>query len=146
MSLVLDCEVLEAKREAYGRTLLTTNHADWTAAEVIEVYRGQYIVETQFKEMKCVDSIRTTPMFCWTDQKIRAHMFICVVALMVKCVVRELLLQKGIHQSHKKIKKNLERIRLIAGKSAGGKKFQQLTSMSGLSKELASALSLPDLL
>jgi len=146
MSIVLDCEVLEAKREAYGRTLLTTNRVDWTAAEVIEAYRGQYVVETQFKEMKCVDSIRTTPMFCWTDQKIRAHIFICVVALMIKCVIRELLLQKGIHQSHKKIKKNLERIRLITGKSARGKKFQQLASMSGLSKELASALSLPDLL
>lgn len=146
MSIVLDCEAFEAKREAYGRTLLTTNRADWTAAEVIEAYRGQYIVETQFKEMKCVDSIRTTPMFCWTDQKIMAHMFICVVALMVKCVVRELLLQKGIRRSHKKIKKNLEQIRLITGKSVGGKKFQQLTSMSGLSKELADALSLLDLL
>ncbi|MHA1658717.1 MAG: IS1634 family transposase [Promethearchaeota archaeon] len=146
MSIVLDCDMLEAKREAYGRTLLTTNRADWTAAEVIETYRQQYIVETQFKEMKCVDSIRTTPMYCWTDPKIRAHMFICVVALMVKCVVRELLIEKGFHLSHKKIKKNLERIRLVTGKSVGGKKFQQLASMSGLSKELADALSLPDLL
>ena len=116
------------------------------AAEVIEAYRKQYVVETQFKEMKCVDSIRTTPMFCWTDPKIKAHMFICVVALVIKCVVRELLLQKGIQLSHAKIKKNLERVRLITGKSAGSKKFQQLTSMSGLSKELIDALSLPDLL
>ncbi len=146
MSIVLDCDVLEAKRAAYGRTLLTTNRVDWTAAEVIEAYRGQYVVETQFKEMKCVDSIRTTPMFCWTDQKIKAHLFICVIALMVKCVVRELLIEKGIRLSHAKIKKNLERIRLITGKSVGGKKFQQLTSMSGLSKEVADALSLPDLL
>lgn len=146
MSIVLDGEAFEAKRAAYGRTLLTTNRADWTAAEVIEAYRRQYVVEAQFKEMKCVDSIRTTPMFCWTDQKIMVHMFICVVALIIKCVVRELLLQKDIQLSHKKIKKNLERIRLITGKSIGSKKFQQLASMSGLSKELANALSLPDLL
>lgn len=146
MSIVLDCNALEAKREAYGRTLLTTNHADWTVVEVIEAYRQQYVVETQFKEMKCVDSIRTTPMYCWTDPKIKAHIFICVVALVVKCVVRELLIEKGFQLSHKKIKKNLERIRLITGKSAGGKKFQQLASISGLSKELADALSLPDLL
>ncbi len=146
MSIVLDGEAFGVKRAAYGRTLLTTNRVDWTAAEVIEAYRMQYVVETQFKEMKCVDSIRATPMFCWTDQKIKAHMFICVVALMIKCVVRELLLQKGIQLSHAKIKKNLERIRLITGKSVGGKKYQQLSSISGLSKELADALSLPDLL
>jgi len=146
MSIVLDGDALEAKREAYGRTLLTTSRVDWTAAEVIEAYRKQYVVETQFKEMKCVDSIRTTPLFCWTDQKIRAHMFICVVALIIKCVVRELLLQKGIQLSHTKIKKNLERVRLITGKSSGSKEFQQLASMSGLSKELVDALSLPDLL
>ena len=146
MSIVLDCDAFEAKHEAYGRTILTTNRVDWTAADVIDAYRRQYVVETQFKEMKCVDSIRTTPMFCWTDQKIMAHMFICVVALIIKCVVRELLLQKGIELSHAKIKKNLERVRLITGKSVGGKKFQQLASMSGLSKELTEALSLPDLL
>ena len=146
MSIALDGEAFEAKRAAYGRTLLTTNRADWTAAEVIEAYRRQYVVETQFKEMKCVDSIRTTPMFCWTDQKIKTHIFICVVALIIKCVVRELLLQKGIRLSHAKIKKNLERIHLITGKTLGGKKFQQLASMSGLSEELANVLSLPDLL
>lgn len=145
VSIVLNGDAFEVKREAYGRTLLTTSRIDWNTAEVIEAYRKQYVVETQFKEMKCVDSIRTTPMFCWTDPKIRAHMFICVVALITKCVVRELLLQKGIHLSHAKIKKHLERVRLITGKSAGSKEFQQLTSMSGLSKELAEALSLPDL-
>lgn len=146
MSIVLDGEAFEAKREAYGRTLLTTSRADWNTVGVIESYRKQYVVETQFKEMKCVDSIRTTPMFCWTDPKIRAHMFICVVALIIKCVVRELLLQKGISLSHAKIKKNLERVRLIIGKSAKNREFRQLTSVSGLSKELIDALSLPDLL
>ena len=51
-------------------------------------YRSQSEAEADFRQMKDRRVVSFSPMFHWTDQKIRVHVFYCVLALMVARLMR----------------------------------------------------------
>lgn len=63
--------------EHFGKRILITSHIDWPVAEVVRAYRSQTEVEASFRQMKDPKVVRVSPMFHWTDQKIRVHVFYC---------------------------------------------------------------------
>jgi hypothetical protein len=76
--------------ELFGKRILFTDHEDWTVAEIVAAYRSQWMAEADFRQMKDPDVVSFSPMFHWTEQKIRVHVFYCVLALMVaRLMVRE---------------------------------------------------------
>ena len=80
------------EKELFGkRILFTDNEADTTpTARVVADYRSQETVEADFRQMKDRDVVSFSPMFHWTEQKIRVHVFYCVLALMTaRLMVRE---------------------------------------------------------
>ena len=44
-------------------------------ADVIAAYRSQHYVESDFRQMKDRIVVSFNPMFHWTDDKIRVHVF-----------------------------------------------------------------------
>jgi transposase len=64
-----------------GRTVLLTNHFDWTAEQVITGYSGQQHIEKVFRGLKDGDWLGWGPMYHWTDQKIRVHAFYCMLGI-----------------------------------------------------------------
>ena len=138
----LEGEQFDHMVAGYGRSFLTTNHVSWTPVEIVQAYRDQHIIEDNFKAMKCVDSIRATPMHHWTDQKISAHLYICVLALILKAVIRELLQQQQIFLSDWKTQQTLNSIRLVSGKMTDGTRFLKFSNVKGEAKRLAEALGL----
>lgn len=72
---------LEARQ--LGRTALFTDHMDWDDAAIISAYRSQGTLENAFRQMKDPHFVTVSPIFHWTDQKIRVHLAICVIALML---------------------------------------------------------------
>jgi len=78
------------EEELFGKRILFTDHAHWSVSQIVTAYRSQEAVEADFRQMKDVKVVSFSPMFHWTDQKIRVHVFYCVVALMVaRLMVRE---------------------------------------------------------
>ncbi|MGH9023999.1 MAG: IS1634 family transposase, partial [Acidimicrobiia bacterium] len=69
--------------EQFGKRILFTDHLDWAPARVVAGYRSQSEVESDFRQMKDPTVVGFSPMFHWTDQKIRVHAFYCVLALTV---------------------------------------------------------------
>lgn len=82
-----------------GKSILFTDNGDWTDAQIVSGYRGQYHIEDAFRTMKDPHHIALRPQFHWTDQKIRVHVFICVIALMLVSLLRRELHAKGIDLS-----------------------------------------------
>lgn len=87
-------EDLAARRrletEIFGKRILYSDHEDWSVAEIVSAYRSQWLVEADFRQMKDPDAVSFSPMFHWTDQKIRVHAFYCTLALTVaRLMVRE---------------------------------------------------------
>ena len=74
--------------EIFGKRLLVTDHDDWTIAEVVAGYRSQNDVESGFRQLKDPHVVGFSPMFHWTDPKIRVHVFYCVLALAVAHLMR----------------------------------------------------------
>jgi len=90
-------QALEA--EIFGKRLLVTDHDDWTIADVVTGYRSQNDVESGFRQLKDPRVVGFSPMFHWTDSKIRVHVFYCVLALAVAHLMRREAHQAGIDLS-----------------------------------------------
>jgi transposase len=74
--------------EIFGKRLLVTDHDNWTTADVVAGYRSQNDVESGFRQLKDPHVVGFSPMFHWTDSKIRVHVFYCVLALAVAHLMR----------------------------------------------------------
>jgi transposase len=67
--------VATLEAEVFGKRILFTDHADWSIAEIVGAYRSQWQVEADFRQMKDPSVVSFSPMFHWTEQKIRVHVF-----------------------------------------------------------------------
>ena len=86
----------ELQRTLLGKTILFTDNADWTDAEIVKGYRAQHHVEAAFRSLKDPHHLSLRPQHHWTDQKVRVHVFCCVVALMISSLLRRELDRRGI--------------------------------------------------
>ncbi len=64
-----------------GRTVLLTNHMDWSAEQVVAGYTGQQSIERVFRGLKDGNWLAWDPMHHWTDRKIRIHAFYCMLGI-----------------------------------------------------------------
>lgn len=100
MSFTLDPAARRAlETEYFGKRLLVTDHQDWTVAELVAGYRSQNEVESGFRQLKDPHLVGFSPMFHWTDSKIRVHLFYCVLALAVAHLMRRQAHQGGLDLS-----------------------------------------------
>lgn len=128
----------ELQKTLLGKTILFTDNDDWSDAEIVRAYRSQYEVEEGFRDMKDPHHIALRPQRHWTDQKIRVHVLMCVIALMLLCLLRRELAEHGILCSIPRMVNELSGIKeiVMAFPPAPGKRSPVLrTSLSALSEE-----------
>ena len=85
--------------QIFGKRILFTNRDDWPVADVVAAYRSQHEVESGFRQLKDPHVVSFGPMHHWTDQKIRVHVFYCVLALTVAHLMRREAERAGLHLS-----------------------------------------------
>jgi transposase len=83
----------------FGKRILFTNRDQWRIADVVAAYRSQSDAEFGFRQLKDPQVVSFSPMHHWTDQKIRVHVFYCVLALAVAHLMRRQAAQAGLHLS-----------------------------------------------
>ena len=71
----------------FGKRILMTDQVNWSTDEIILGYRGQAQVEKVFRQTKDPEHLAVRPQYHWTDQKIRVHTFICLLALLLSRLV-----------------------------------------------------------
>ena len=98
-------QALEA--EIFGKRILVTDHDDWTIADVVAAYRSQNDVESGFRQLKDPHVVGFSPMFHWTDPKIRVHVFYCVLALAIAHLMRREAHRAGMNLSVRELLTNL---------------------------------------
>jgi transposase len=125
-------------RTQLGKTILFTDNDDWTDEEIILAYRSQHHVEDAFRQMKHPHYLGWSPMFHWTDSKIRVHAFTCVLAFTLSSLLQRTLHQGGIDLSLPRMFELLGGIRetlVIYPRKRGQKKHPTKASLSTLSDE-----------
>jgi transposase len=83
----------------FGKTLLFTDQETWSNEDIVGGYRGQIWVESAFQTMKDPYFVSWSPVFHWTDSKIRVHAFYCVLALTLTSLLWREVCQAGIELS-----------------------------------------------
>lgn len=89
--------------EYFGKRILFTNRNDWTTADVVASYRSQSDVEASFRQLKDPKVVSFSPMFHWTDHKIRVHTFTSVLALQIAHLMRRHATQSGLDLSVRRL-------------------------------------------
>lgn len=82
-----------------GKNALFTDRNDWSAEEIILAYRSAWKLEHTFRRMKRTDYFSIRPLWCWTNQKIRVHIFCCVMAIRFCMILKKELGIKGVETS-----------------------------------------------
>jgi transposase len=137
--------------ERLGRTVLVTNHLNWSPEQVILAYRGLARVEESFKHMKNTAFLHWQPAYHWTDQKLKVHGFYCVLALLLATLACKEASEAGIDLSLPAMLKELSAIREVAiiypkGTLARPKNHIAISRMSPRQRKLAEALDIASVL
>src|SRR6266540_1478996 len=131
----------------FGKRILFTNRDTWPVADVVAAYRSQSEVEAGFRQMKDPQVVSFSPMHHWTDQKIRVHVFYCVLALAIAHLLRRQADHAGLHLSVRELLAELAGIQeTVLLYHDGGKgrprARRMLTEMSPTQQRLADLFDL----
>ncbi len=124
----------ELEAELFGKRILVTSRDEWPAAEVVAGYRSQSDAEAGFRQLKDPKVVSFSPMWHWTDSKIRVHVSYCVTALAVAHLMRRQARNDGLDLSVRELLGELAGIQetVLLYPSAGGRPRarRMLTDMS----------------
>jgi len=143
----LDQEKFERlKAEVLGRKILITNRHDWTSEEIISAYRGQSKVEQAFENLKNPFHLAVRPQYHWTDQKIKAHIFMCIIGYLLTIAAYTKAREKaGYKRNISNFMDDLRNIRLACSrKSKSNKVNYQLEAMPKEINKATKTLAITD--
>ena len=134
------------KKEVLGRNILVTNRHGWSSEEIILAYRGQAKVEYAFRSLKNPYHLCVRPQYHWTDQKIKAHIFICVIGyLLTIAAYTKAREEAGYGKNLSSFIEDLSSIRLACSrKSKSNIVNYQLESIPRDSRKLAKLFGITD--
>ncbi len=130
------------EEEIFGKRVLVTDKGKDLAptAVIVADYRSQEAAEEDFRQMKDPSVVSFSPMYHWTDQKIRAHTFYCVLALMAARLMVRQAEQAGMHMSVRELLSTLagiqETVLLYQGERGRPRAKRVTTEMDGTQKRL----------
>ena len=130
------------EEELFGKRILFTDKTPEQAstAQIVAEYRSQESVEGDFRQMKDPKVVSFSPMFHFTESKIRVHVLYCVLALMVaRLMVREAD-HAGIHMSVRELLDTLagieETLMLYQGERGRPRARRMLTEIDPTQRRL----------
>lgn len=100
------------EQEVFGRRIIMTNRHEWSTADIIDACHSQSDLENTYKQIKDPEHFAVRPQFHWTDQKIRVHVFICMLALLMGRLVEQEARSLGMQESLSHLMDQLSTIRL----------------------------------
>ena len=68
---------------------MTERHA-WTDAEILKAYNAEGLFEQTFSLLKNPHHLAVRPQYHWTDQKLRVHISICLIALLLSRLLHKI--------------------------------------------------------
>jgi len=117
--------------ELFGKRILFTDRDNWPVLDVVAAYRSQSVVENDFRQMKDPHIVSFSPMHHWTEQKIRVHVFYCVLALSIARLMTREADQAGTPISVRELLATLAGIQetvLLYPSTGGRPKARRLTT------------------
>ena len=139
INFTLKQEKVEFEAELDGLFVLRTNRDDLSIAELVSAYKTLARAESAFKELK--DFIDLRPIYHWTEERVKAHIFICVLAYLVEICIEIKLKRAGLEMTARKALDHLSEIKLV-NQEIDGMKICTYSQPSPESRKIIKALGL----
>jgi transposase len=132
--------------EYFGKRILFTNRNEWTITNIVAAYRSQSHVEASFRQLKDPKVVSFSPMFHWTDHKIRVHTFTCVLALQIAHLMTRRTTHAGLDLSVRRLLDTLagiqETVLLYQGDRGRPRAHRIITDLEHTQKRLYNLFNL----
>ena len=130
--VVTETEAVDTQRKRFGKNLLFCSNPKADSHWIIDQYLGKERIEHDFKLLKDPTLIRWRPGRHWTDTKIRAFGFCCVMALVLIQVMLQKVDRAGLRMSAVVLKEeltDLQEILLMYDEHHADRKITQRSSI-----------------
>jgi len=136
--LQLNFSLNETREEEFllgmGKTVVFTDKEDLTTEEIVEMYDSRNMIEDDIKWLKDKLLIPIKPVYVRKDVKIRAHVFLCVMGLLLHNYLLHLIDDQEL--TIQKLSNNLEKIRMGLVHNRKGEKSAEFV-IEEMNKETA---------
>jgi len=134
--LRLDCAAVKREARLDGKWLLRTSDETLSAADLAAAYRQLYQVERGWRDMK--GALKLRPVFHHREDRIRAHVQLCWLALLLIRVV-----ENATGESWRCVRDELERMHLVTLETGEGRVAKRSLTTPG-QRQIFAALELPE--
>ena len=134
--LRLDRAAIKREARLDGKWLLRTSDETLTAADLAAAYKQLYQVERGWRDMKGALALR--PVFHHREDRIRAHVQLCWLALLLIRVV-----ENASGETWRCVREELERLHLVTLETSEGRVARR-TRMTAGQRRILAALALPE--
>jgi transposase len=133
--LLIDRRKVAAEERLDGKYLLSSSDPDLTAEEIALGYKNLREAERSFRDLKTTLELR--PVFHRLEHRIRAHVVVCWLALLVIRIA-----ERASGQSWRRIATELQRLHLVTLQGPAGS-VQQATPPTEPQRTILAALEIP---
>jgi len=129
-------EEINKREKRFGKSLVFSNMLKAETGYLIDTYNEKNIIENDFHLLKDVTLIRFRPIRHWTDSKIRAFAFCCVVSMILMRVMQWMTEQAGYKMSTTVLKDELIDIQEVVMVYSPTDAERKITERSAVQKKL----------
>jgi transposase len=133
------------RKTRLGVTAFFTDRFDLSTDMIINMYRSAWHVEAAFRQMKNTSHLTVRPIFHWTDEKIAVHIFSCVLAFRLCCLLIRELSDHGISSSINEMLEAMSKIQKVTtffGSISKPEKIESFTNAGELANNIESLYEL----
>jgi transposase len=131
---------VEKAQRLDGKFILETSDPTLTPGEVVQAYHDRDVVEKFFQMLKDIVEIR--PMHVYTERHVKAHVFVCVLAVMMLSLIRKILKESGKETTSIKALEILDGIKRVEfSQKDGTGTIVRTTKINGQQREIISILN-----
>jgi len=106
----IDRSRVDADAKLDGKWVLTTSTVI-PSDEVALAYKGLWRIEQAFRHLK--SGLEVRPVFHWTPDRVRSHVLVCFLALVLESALQRRLAEQDPHLSYSKVRRDLDRLRAV---------------------------------
>ena len=136
-----DQEARNWDKQIDGKLLLETTNLSLSPSQVVHQYKELQEIERCFRTLKSSLDIR--PIYHWVNRRIEAHIFICVMALMIERLMRHRLQKAKIKRSPERVLEKLSFQRTVVA-TVKGKTIAGLVPSTAEQLTFFKALNIPE--
>lgn len=140
-----DPEQIESRKKRFGKNLIFSNMLNAETGYLIDTYNQKQVVEDDFHILKDPHIIRFRPIRHWTDSKIRAYAFCCVMSMALMRVMQWTAGKTGFKMGPELLKEELSDIQEVVMIYSQNNATRKITDRSAVQEKLWDAFNLQEI-